>query len=145
MSCFDELTYAIYADGELAGPRRREVETHLIGCRRCRERVVHLGDEAQLLGEALHERRRRQPVVAAPAPARGVAIGIGPVLLGVALATSALGWLVETAAPTSDRWLGPLSPKGAYDMLFDVIFLLRHEAPDALAFVTDVAAMASAS
>jgi len=145
VSCFDELTYAVYSDGELPQEQRRSVETHLVGCRACRERVVQLREEAESLTEALHERRRPPVTVETAAPARGMALGIGPTLLAAAIVTSALGWLFETAAPLASRWLGPFSLRGTYDMAFDVIFLLRDEAPSAVAFATAVAAMASAS
>jgi cytoskeletal protein CcmA (bactofilin family)/anti-sigma factor RsiW len=145
VSCFDELTIAIYADAELPQERLHEVEAHLMSCRACRERVVQLREEAEILAGALHERRRRAVVVENEAPARGVALGIGPTLLAAAVVTTAVGWLLETAAPLTSRWLGPFSLRGAYDMAFDVIFLLRDQAPGAVAFATAVAAMASAS
>ncbi len=65
MSCFPERTYSIYADGELAPDERRPVESHLVGCRRCRELVVSLREEAELLGDVLHERPQ---TFARPAP-----------------------------------------------------------------------------
>jgi anti-sigma factor RsiW/cytoskeletal protein CcmA (bactofilin family) len=145
LSCFDELTIAIYADGELPQEQLRDVETHLVGCLACRQRVIRLSEEAEVLTDALHERHRGRVHVEGAAPARGVALGIGPTLLAAALVTSALGWLLENAAPMTSRWLGPFSLRGAYDMAFDVIFMLRDEAPSALAFATAVAAMASAS
>lgn len=145
MSCFDELTYAIYADGELSDEQRVDVESHLMSCRACRELVVALGNEAELFGEVLHERLRTPVVVSEHAPARGMAIGLGPTLLAAAIVISALGWLLDTATPMASRWLGPFSPRGAYDMAFDVIFLLRDEAPGALAIATAIASMASAS
>lgn len=145
MSCFDELTYAIYADGELPESERQAVETHLIACLACRERVVALRDEAELLGEVLHERLRPERRAAERTPGTSLALGIGPTLLIAAVVTAAIGWLLETGAPLSDRWLGPLSPRGVYEMAFDLIFLLRDEAPSALSFATAVAAMASAS
>ena len=56
MSCFPEYRYAIYVDGELEGAALREVQAHLIGCRRCRALVVALEEEATLLGDLLHDR-----------------------------------------------------------------------------------------
>jgi len=65
VSCFPERTYAIYADDELAPEERRSLESHLVACRRCRELVMALREEAELLGDVLHERPQ---TLAAPAP-----------------------------------------------------------------------------
>ena len=56
MSCFSELTYAFFVDGELDASEARSVEAHLIGCRSCRALVVGLQDETTLLADVLHER-----------------------------------------------------------------------------------------
>ena len=48
MSCPTELTYAVYLDGELPPEQVRPVEAHLVQCRRCRELVVALREEAEL-------------------------------------------------------------------------------------------------
>jgi cytoskeletal protein CcmA (bactofilin family) len=146
VSCFPEQTYAIYADGELAPEERRSLENHLVGCRRCRELVVALREETELLGDVLHERPHASAVQVIPAaPARGIALGIGPVLAAGLVFLTAAGWLLEMVQPTADRWIAPMTLKGASDMAFDMIFLLRDEAPAAFEVSLAVAAMASAS
>ena len=70
--CLPELTYAIYVDGELSPEELRPVEAHLVTCRRCRELVVALREEAALLTGALQERTpARRTAPQAPAAARG--------------------------------------------------------------------------
>ncbi|MGI9590630.1 MAG: zf-HC2 domain-containing protein [Myxococcota bacterium] len=146
MSCHPEHVYAIYADGELTPEERRPLESHLVGCRRCRELVVALREEAELLGDVLLERPQARPSPApAAAPARGIALGIGPVLLAGLGGLVALGWLLETVRPAADRWIAPFNRKGVSDMAFDLIFLLRDEAPAAFEVGLAVAAMASVS
>jgi cytoskeletal protein CcmA (bactofilin family)/anti-sigma factor RsiW/branched-subunit amino acid transport protein len=148
MSCFPELTYAIYVDGELAAEERRPVEAHLIGCLRCRELVVALREEAELLGNTLLERTPQAlPAhpASAPAPVRGLAVGLGPVLVGVLAVTSVAGWILESAWPTLREWIGPITFRGAYDMAFDLAYVLREEAPAAVEVGLAVAAMATVS
>ena len=146
MSCFPERTYAIYADGELAPEKRRPLESHLVGCRRCRELVVALREETELLGDALHERPQTLAEPASsPAPARGIALGIGPVLAAGLVLLIAAGWLLEIVQPAAERWLAPFTLRGATNMAFDLIFLLRDEAPAAFGAGLAIAAMASAS
>ena len=56
MICPPEATWAVYADGELAGEPLRRAEAHLISCADCRARVLALREEARLLAAVLHER-----------------------------------------------------------------------------------------
>ena len=73
MSCFPEMTYAIYVDGELPAEQRRPLEAHLVGCRRCRELVVTLREEVDLVSAALHELAPApRTATARPAPARAL-------------------------------------------------------------------------
>jgi len=146
-SCFSELRYAIYVDGELAPQERRTLEAHLVQCRDCRALVVALQEEAALLGEALGARAPAASAALAtrPDPARGLALGVGPALaLALGLVLGA-GWLLETLRPLASRWIGPFTLRGTTDMAFDLLFLLRDEVPGLLGAGVAVAAMASAS
>ena len=109
MSCHSESTYSVYVDGELPPERTRELETHLIQCRDCRALVVALREEAELLGDVLHERAVQAKRLPAEAPARGLAIGLLPALGIVALVVAVTGWILETQLPSSVTWLNPLS------------------------------------
>jgi anti-sigma factor RsiW/cytoskeletal protein CcmA (bactofilin family) len=146
MSCFPELTYAIYVDGELPAEEAHPVEAHLVGCRRCRELVVALREEAEFVTDVLQERvREARPAASRAAPARGLALGLGPALAAAAAVALALGWILETVRTEWLDQLTPLSIRGVVDMSFDVIFLLRDEAPAAFEVALAVAAMASTS
>lgn len=142
--CPSELSYAVYVDDELTPDERRRVEAHLVGCRTCRELVVALREEAEGLGNALHGRdRAARPN--APAPARGLALGLVPALAGATLAALALGWLLEEAWPAALPLFSPLALGGVYDMAFDLFYMLRDQAPAALEVAVAVVAMASVS
>lgn len=147
MSCFPEATYAVYVDDELPPDERRAVETHLIGCLACRELVVALREEAGLVVAAfLHPEQSPQPARVRRAPARGLVIGLGPVLLATGLLTAGLGWFIEEVWPVSVRpLLTALDVGGIYDMAFDLVYLVRDEAPAALEVGVAIAAMASVS
>lgn len=55
MSCPDELTLSIYADGELPGAEARHVAAHLKGCATCKALLASLQQENAVLTEALGE------------------------------------------------------------------------------------------
>lgn len=146
MSCYPELTYALYVDAELTSDETRPLESHLIQCLPCRERVVALREESEAIGNALldltpeltdwHPR---------PTPARGLALGMGPAVAAGVAVTLAAGWIFEAVRPAGFEWVSPWSFKGATDMGLDLIFLLRDEAPAAFEVAVGLAVMASAS
>ena len=92
MNCFPERVYSVYVDGELAAEETREVESHLVQCRRCRMSILALQDEAALVADVLHERvpatARR---VSGRSRARGLAIGIVPALGLLAIVATVAG------------------------------------------------------
>jgi cytoskeletal protein CcmA (bactofilin family) len=146
MSCPPETTLLLYVEAELAGEARRACEAHLVGCRDCRARVVALRDESRLLADVLLEREREVRAAApAPAPTRGVAIGLPLAIAAATAATAALGFLVESRLPGGLDFLNPLHLKGAYEMAFDLIFVLRDRAPGALELLGSVGAIAAVS
>lgn len=55
MNCFPELTYAVYADGELPAEEVAEVEQHLAACPRCRRLADSLLAESRALQQALQD------------------------------------------------------------------------------------------
>ncbi len=147
MSCFSEETYSIYIDDELSQRETREVETHLVRCQNCRAQVLALREEASLLGDVLLERSRAPAPrhARAPAPVRGLAIGLIPSLALLGLLAAVVGWLLELHSPASVGWLNPLNPMGALEMLFNLIFWLRDQAPDLFELALAVAATAGVS
>lgn len=143
MSCPSELSLSIYADGELASAEQRALETHLIRCEACRGRVLALREESALLGEALQGRTPRAArLPARRAPARGLALGAGPAIAAAALVAGVASWLLESGLP---GWLDPFRLQGVSDMAFDLVFLLRDEAPGLLVLGAAVAATLSLS
>lgn len=130
MSCLPEYVYSVYVDGELPPDEVRRVEAHLVQCQRCRRSIVALQEEGGLLRDVFQE-RVRAPAAVAPthARARGLVVGIGPALVIALLAYSAVGWVLDQRLPQGMSWLNPLSFFGAYDMLFDFVFIARDRAP----------------
>lgn len=145
MSCFPESTYSFFVDDELAGDERRAVQAHLVQCRRCRGLVVALEEEGRLFADVLHERERRsfrRAPRTAPPP-RELAVGLLPTLgLGV-VALAVLGWIFEAQLPSGAGWLNPFRLQGAFEMLFDLMFVIRDEVPGLLGFLVSLAAVAS--
>jgi cytoskeletal protein CcmA (bactofilin family) len=145
MSCFSELKLTVYLDGELSPDELRPLEAHLVTCQSCRALVVSLREEAELLIDVLQEREVQVPERAArAAPARGFAIGLLPALVGVITVTSIFSWLVESGASSLD-WLNPLRLRGAIQMSFDFVFMLRDQAPALFQLAFAMAALASVS
>ncbi len=64
MNCFTEITYAMYADGELPADESRQVEQHLLGCARCQALLEALRGENHVLAAALEDISVEAPTVA---------------------------------------------------------------------------------
>ncbi len=145
MSCFAEFTYSVYVDEELPADERRRVDAHLVGCRSCRVLVSSLRDEAGLLSDALHEREPNwQPASAEVGPS--FALGLPLAIVAVTAVISVIGVLLETRWPGGLSLLNPLRLKGAFELAFDLVFMLRDQVPGlpelALALGTVAAASA---
>jgi len=65
MNCFPELTYAVYADGELPAEEAAQVEEHLAACLRCRL----LADSLQVESRALQQALQSEETASTPRPA----------------------------------------------------------------------------
>ena len=142
-ACPPEWIYSVYVDRELEAVLLHETETHLVSCRSCRELVMSLEDEAGVLRSALRiEEVAEAPIVRA-APARGLAIGVGPAVAAAFVCLSALGWVLETRIPSPVEWLNPFELTGAFEMFFDTVFMLRDEAPAIYQLVLSSAALLS--
>jgi cytoskeletal protein CcmA (bactofilin family) len=126
MNCLPELTYAIYADGELPEEEARRVRLHLAECSRCREVVESLHIENRVLANAL-QRVEVEGVSADAQPARLLN------LVGKAAAASALAVLVsllvnwvEQQIPPAAEWLNPMHLPGQSNLLFTIVFYLTN-------------------
>ena len=144
MACPNAMTCLLYAEGELSGSALRETEAHLVGCRDCRTRVMALREESALLGEVL--RGELHHLAPAVADTRGIAFGVPLAVAAVAIALAAAGALVDARLPGALDLLHPRRIKGAVEMAFDVIFMLRASAPGLveLGFAVGVVASISA-
>lgn len=148
MSCIPEPQLWLYTEGELVGPERRDVESHLVSCRECRARVVALRDEEQLLRDALgeHVRGTRPEAARAVAPAPSdIAWGLPVAVAAVAAILSAAGALLEARMPGGLDLFNPLRLKGAIEMSFDLIFVLRESAPGLIELALSIGVVASIS
>jgi len=147
MSCPLEPALLLYAEAELSGPELHELESHLVGCRDCRARVLALRDESRLLGDVLQERGRARARAAEPAraPEPGVALGLPLAVAAVTAALAFLGILLESRVPGGFDLLNPLRLKGAYEMAFDLVFWLQENAPGAVELAASVGVIAAVS
>jgi anti-sigma factor RsiW len=142
MSCPHEWWIAAYVDGGIEPAEVRRLEAHLVGCERCRARVLALREEARTLGALLRDDAEPSAARAAPAPARGVAYGL-PVAVGVtALVTAAGSALMDATFSSGLGWLRPTALLGVNTMLFDTIFMLRDRAPGWLELAAALGALA---
>lgn len=146
MSCPDEPTLLLYADGELEAEALRRFESHLVRCRDCRARVVALRDEATLLADVLLDRRRGSHAPRrAAAPEPGLAIGLPAAIAVVTLGLAVLGFLLDARLPGVLDLLDPRRLKGVTEMAFDLVFLLRDQAPGLIELLLSLGAVASFS
>jgi cytoskeletal protein CcmA (bactofilin family) len=66
-------------------------------------------------------------------------VGLGVVAFAV------LGWIVERKLPSGVEWRNPFRLQGAYEMAFDLLFLIRDQVPGMLELVAALAGLASVS
>jgi cytoskeletal protein CcmA (bactofilin family) len=146
VSCPGEASWLLYADGELPLTEAREAESHLVRCQACRALVMALREETRGIVDALHGREPDSlPAADLTAPAGGLALGFPAAIVVVALVLAAAGLVAESRLPGGFDLFHPLRLKGAYEMVFDLIFGLRDRAPGLLEFAVAVAAVLSTS
>jgi cytoskeletal protein CcmA (bactofilin family) len=147
VSCPGEAVLARYADRELHGDALHALESHLVGCRDCRSRVVALQSESLWLADVLRERERRHALHAADEPTRepGVAMGLPLAIAGATAVVAVGGALLESHLPGGLDVLNPMRLLGVTDMAFDLVFMLRARAPGLLELAFAVAIVASVS
>jgi cytoskeletal protein CcmA (bactofilin family) len=148
MNCYPELTYSIYADGELPSEEARQVELHLGECPRCRELVEELRSTDRLLAELLlADAEEGVAVPACPAlPARaarlrGVLRPGAAVLAGAAGLQALIAWMGSLRLPPGYEWLNPLR----LDLPLSVLFYgLRYSIEEETTMFTSVIGVAGA-
>jgi cytoskeletal protein CcmA (bactofilin family) len=135
MNCYPELTYSIYADGELPAEEARQVEQHLGECPRCRALVEELRSTDRLLAELLRADAEEGVAVPAfpalparPARLRGV-LGPGAAALAGAAGVQALiAWIGSLRLPPGYEWLDHLRLNLSLSVLFyGLRYLIEEE------------------
>jgi cytoskeletal protein CcmA (bactofilin family) len=142
----DEALLSTYVDDALEGAPRNELETHLVGCRDCRTRIVALRDESAFLGDVLkgHERPVHTPATL-PETEASVAFSVPIAIAAVAMVFGVASALLESQIPGGLDLFNPLRLKGATEMAFDFIFFLRDAAPGLIELLLALGAVASVS
>jgi cytoskeletal protein CcmA (bactofilin family) len=132
VTCCDELTLMMYADGELDEGPRREVGVHVDQCRRCASLLAALHVESRVVANAIREEDVAS-AVARPFPERqpSAVLRVAAAAALVALGAALLRFLVESAglAPLAalPDWLNPLSGQGQSNLLFNAAAYLVLE------------------
>lgn len=129
MTCPDEATLMMLADGELGGSAAVPVREHVARCARCRTLLADLSAERSLLAEALREGAlddaaavpAEPGTTAAPAASCGRWRDLAPlaaaVFLVAGVAASAAGAASIGSALPLD-WINPFHPSGRLTWLF---------------------------
>ncbi len=138
MSCPHAWQLSAYADAGLDAVAVRALETHLVGCARCRRHVVALRDEARVLRDLAHE---RLPAPAVPAEAgRGVALGLPLAVAALACLSFGAGTMSD-ALPRPFHWFAPTESLGVTKMLVDLAFAVRNNFSAGFDFAFALAAL----
>jgi len=125
MDHFSELTYSIYADGELPEPERLRVQQHLAQCEVCRRQVAALEAENRVLMEVFGMAESpsasgniARSLLFTVASALVVAVGLDRVVLSV-----------ERLAPDLGGWMNWFSLSWLQSFLFNNAVDLMKEGP----------------
>ncbi len=144
MNCFSEITYSIYADGELPGAQAEAVEQHLAACVHCRRLVAGLRTENQMLRQVLSEPGQDAATVPAWPPDRPRAVA-GPLAAVVAALTGlriAVGALFDLQMPAglnaALEWLNPFHLNTQLALFFQGVFFVAEEGASMLALTITV-------
>ncbi|MFQ5696093.1 MAG: zf-HC2 domain-containing protein, partial [Terriglobia bacterium] len=132
MSCFDELTYSQWVDGELPLEQARRVREHIASCVGCRALVEALRGESALLTDVLIEDAPEAQAVPAPAGARRARpLDLVWTAAVVLAAAAGLQGLVNSVsgfeAPAGTSWLNPFSLSVQLRVFFDSVFYFTEE------------------
>ncbi len=138
MSCPHAWQLSAYVDAGLDAVAVRALDTHLVGCTRCRRHVIALRDEVRVLRDLVHE-RLPAPAVAAEA-GRGIAFGLPLAVAALALCSFGAGALAE-ALPRPFHWFAPSESLGVTKMLVDLAFAVRNNFSAGFDFAFALAAL----
>jgi cytoskeletal protein CcmA (bactofilin family) len=121
MDHLSELTYSMYADGELPEPERLRVQHHLAGCPACRAQVAALEAENQVLAEAFRLLEEPDASRSRCSIGRSLLITVGSAL-AVAVGLDRLVVAVDNLAPGATSWISLSWFQGIlFNNAFDVV------------------------
>jgi anti-sigma factor RsiW len=126
MDHFSELTYSIYADGELPEPERLRVQQHLAQCEVCRRQMAALEAENRVLMDVF--RMAESPAAASGNIARSLLFTVGSALV-VAVGLDRVVLSVERLAPDLGSWMNWFSFSWIQSFFFSNAVDLMKEGP----------------
>jgi cytoskeletal protein CcmA (bactofilin family) len=146
VTCPDELTVMMFADGEVDDGRRREIQAHLVACARCSTLAASLRSETAILRSLLRDvddadARAAEPTAAGaadlsvsgavpsqhtPTRAHAVAAG-GAAVLGASLLRMGVDAAAEWSALVLPDWVNPLHAEGRTNAAVNVAWYLVQE------------------
>jgi cytoskeletal protein CcmA (bactofilin family) len=128
MDHFSELTYSIYADGELPEPERVRVQQHLALCPACRAQVAALEVENRVLAEVFRRAAETDTAKSRGGIGRSLLITVGSAL-AVALGLDRLVVAIERLAPGAASWVNPINLAWFQSVLFNNALDVVREGP----------------
>jgi cytoskeletal protein CcmA (bactofilin family) len=135
MRCPDELTWAIYADGETVKVDTQPLSGHLAVCRNCRELVAALQEENRALVHAIQGLDEVTQLAMAKSPARLFAeVGIG--VIGFALSLRmGIDYVTGVETPLTLQWANPFRFSSPLNFLATSFVYLINEGGPMLASI----------
>jgi anti-sigma factor RsiW len=127
MDHFSELTYSIYADGELPEPEKLRVQQHLAQCELCRRRVALLEAENRVLMEAFRM-APEESRAASGSIARSLLLTVASALV-VAVGLDRVVLSLERLTPDLGSWMNLFSLSWIQSFLFSNAVDLMREGP----------------
>lgn len=128
MDHFSELTYSMYADGELPEPERLRVEDHLTRCAVCRAQLAALEVENRVLAEVFRMTEETGSGRARVGIGRSLLITVGSAL-AVALGLDRIFVTIEHFVPDAGSWMRSFSFTWLQGLVFSNAFDLIREGP----------------
>lgn len=125
MTCFSEMTYAIYCDGELPSDETRQVELHLAACSGCRQRVAALREENRALIYALQATEEAPARMSQTASLFSLGWKIAAVFLIATLPYLSINWITQQFVPETS-WLNPMKPSVQFSLFTNLVFYLTN-------------------
>lgn len=148
MTCPDDLTAMMYADGELDASDRAGVEAHVAGCARCTALVAALREETRVLRAVLGDPRWDSAPAAVGvasvrrSPRERLAGAAAAIVVAAGLLRVALGLVAAALALVLPDWANPTHPEGLMNALVNGTWYLLLDG-EAVAAAATAAAIAT--